>query len=167
MSTMKPSRMPLVALAVVALALIHIGCAGPTEVKGQEGNPSDPFSSRMEGGKGTVVEWSHYVQRHRPGKESPFRLVLYNDSRDTWQGRYCIQLLDRHSVVATLTQEEFSLQAGESWSRQVLARFPDDLAEGACGLALIIPGHLSSVTSIEVGKESDTFGGPWSEPVCQ
>jgi hypothetical protein len=166
MSAIKPGRLPLIVLTVVALALIVVGCAGPAKVQRQEGNPSDPFSSRMEGREGTIVEWSGYAQGHRPGKESTFDLVLYNESQDARQGRYCIQLLDRHSVVATLTQEGFSLQPGESWSRQVPIRFPDDLTDGAYGLALIIPGRLSSVTTVQVGTESDAPDGPWPEPIC-
>jgi hypothetical protein len=167
MSAAKPSRLPLMALTVIALPLIIAACASPPEVQGQETNRINPFSSQMEGGDGTVVEWSGYAQGHRPGKESAFELMIYNGSQDTRQGRYCIQLLDRHSVVATLIQEGFSVQPGESWSRQVPVRFQDGLAEGAYGLALIIPGRLSIVTTIHVGKVSDSYGGPWPEPVCQ
>lgn len=49
MSAMKPSWLPPIALTVVSLALIVAGCAGPTGAKGRESNPSDPFSSRVEG----------------------------------------------------------------------------------------------------------------------
>jgi hypothetical protein len=167
MSAMKPGWLPLIALPLVALSLIVDGCAGPTNVQEQEGSPTNPFSSRMEDEEGTIVEWNGYTQGHQSGKASTVGLELYNGSQDTWPGSFCIQLLDRHSVVATLTQERFSLQPGESWSRQVPVRFPDALAEGAYGLALIIPGRLSNVTTIQVGKGSDSYGGPWPEPVCQ
>lgn len=152
---------------MVGLMLIVAACADPMGTKEQESRWTDPFSSRVEGEEGTAVDWSGYAQGHRPGQESTFGLVLHNGSQDAWQGRYCIQLLDRHSVVATLMQGVFSLQSGESWSRQVPIRFPDGLVEGAYGLALIIPGRLSSVSTIQVGKESEAFGGPWPEPVCQ
>jgi len=164
---MKPSRLPLIALPLVALSLIVDGCAGPTNVQEQEGSPTNPFSSRMEGGEGTVLEWSGYAEGHQPGQESEFGLMMHNGSHNSWQGRYCVQLVDRHGVVATLTEEGFSLQPGESWSRQVPVRFPDALAEGAYGLALIVPGRLSNVTTIQVGKGSDSYGGPWPEPACQ
>jgi hypothetical protein len=167
MSAMKPGWLPLIALPLVALSLIVDGCAGPTNVQEQEGSPTNPFSSRMEDEEGTIVEWNGYTQGHQSGKASTVGLELYNGSRDAWSGRFCIQLLDRHSVVATLTQERFSLQPGESWSRQVPVRFPDALAEGAYGLALIIPGRLSNVTTIQVGNGSDSHGGPWPETVCQ
>jgi hypothetical protein len=49
----------------------------------------------------------------------------------------------------------------------VQIRIPDGLAAGAYGLAMIIPGRLSGVTTIQVGEESDVIGGPWPEPVCQ
>jgi hypothetical protein len=167
MPTSKLHSLPLIVLAVVALGLIVVACAGPTNVQEQDGNPTDPFSSRVEGGEGTIVEWNGYTQGHRPGKVSTVGLELYNGSRDAWSGRFCIQLLDRHSVVATLTQERISLQPGETWSGQVPIRFPDALVEGAYGLALIIPGHLSNVTTIQVGNGSDSHGGPWPETVCQ
>lgn len=167
MSAMKQYRLPLLALMVVALPLIVAGCASLAKAKGQELRQTDPFSNRIEGGEGAVVEWSGYAQGHQPGQESTFGLTMYSGSQDPWQGRYCIQLLDRHSVVVTLTQEGFSVQPGESWSRQVPIRFPDGLAKGAYGLALIIPGRLSSVTTIQVGEGSESFGGPWPEPVCQ
>jgi hypothetical protein len=121
----------------------------------------------MEGGEGIVVEWSGYAHGHQPGEEATFELALRNQGQDVWKGRSCIQLLDRHSVATTLTQEAFSLQPGEGLTRQVPIRFPDDLAEGTYGLALIIPGRLSSVTTIQVGNEGDTYVGPWPEPVCQ
>ncbi len=167
MSAMKPSWLQRIVLTVVALALMVVGCAGPTKARGQEGNPTDPFSSRMEGREGTVTEWSGYAQGHRPGEESTFELTLVNESQETWSGLYCMQLLDRDDVVATLIKAGFSLQPGESWSRQVPVRFPDGLAEGAYGLALIIPGRLSNVTTIQVGEESEAYGGPWPEPDCQ
>jgi len=166
MSVMKTSRLSPIALTVVALALTTAACAVPAEAKRQKGNRTEPFSSRIERGDGAAVVWSGYAQGHRPGEESTFEITLHNGSQETWSGRYCIQLLDRHSALAALTQEEFSLQAGESWSGQVVVRFPDDLAEGAYGLALIIPGCFSSVTTIQVGNESDTYVGPWPEPLC-
>jgi hypothetical protein len=167
MFAMKPSRLPRILLTVVALALIVVGCAGLTSAQGQEGNPTDPFSNRMGSGEGTVVEWSGYAQGHRPGEESTFELTLHNEGQETWSGLYCVQLLARDDVVATLVQAGFSLQPGQSWSRQVPIRFPDGLAEGAYGLALTVPGRLSSVTTIQVGEESEAYGGPWPESACQ
>jgi hypothetical protein len=166
MPARKQSLWPWVVLMGVALLLIAAGCGSLAEEQG-ETNRTDPFYNRMEAGQGAVIEWSGYARGHQPGQESTFALTIYDGSPDTWQGRYCVQLLDRHSLVATLEQEGFSLQRGESWVRQVVVRFPDGLADGAYGLALIFPGRLSSVTTIQVGKGSDTFGGPWPEPVCQ
>ena len=166
MSAKRQSRLLLAALTVVALTLTVAACAGPARAEGQGRSQTDPFSSRMEGGEGIVVEWSGYAHGHQPGEEVTFELVLRNEGQDVWRGRSCIRLLDRHSVAITLIQEVFSLQPGESWTRQVPIRFPDDLAEGTYGLALIIPGCLSSVTTIQVGNEGDTYVGPWPEPVC-
>ena len=160
------NALPLVALAVGALALLIAGCAAPVEVKEQGGNLTDPFSSRTEGENGVVVEWSGFTHGHQPGEGSAFVLVLRNGSQDVWQGRYCIQLLDRQSVVATLKRGEFSLQPGKDWGMQETIHFPDGLSEGAYGLALVIPGRLSSVETIQVGKGTGAYSGTWPEPTC-
>jgi hypothetical protein len=153
MSAERKSRLLAVfTVAVLALCVMACGSAKMTE---QEWNPTDPFSSRMEGGEGTAVEWNGYAQGHRSGEESMFELTLHNGSQETWSGLYCMQLLDRDGVAATLTQAGFSLQPGESWSRQEPIRFPDGLAEGAYGLA-----------TIQVGGENKAYSGPWPEPVC-
>lgn len=79
-------------------------------------------------------------------------LLLHNGSQDVWQGRYCIQLVDHQSVVATLKRGEFSVQPGEDWRMQESICFPDGLSDGVYGLALVIPEHLSSVKTIQVGE---------------
>jgi hypothetical protein len=162
-----PNGLPLVALAVGALTLLIAGCAAPAEVKEQGGNLTVPFSSRTETKDGIVVEWSGYTYGHRPVEKSAFELVLRNGSQDVWQGLYCIQLLDRQSVVATLKRGELSLQPGEYWGAQESIRFRDGLSEGAYGLALVIPGLLSSVETIQVGKGTGAYSGTWPEPTCQ
>jgi hypothetical protein len=161
------NALPLVALAVGALTLLIAGCAAPAEVKEQGTNLTDPFSSRSEGENGIVVEWSGYTHGHQPGKGSAFALMLRNGSQDVWQGRYCIQLLDRQSVVATLKRREFSLQPGKDWHTQESIHFPDGLSEGAYGLALAIPGRLSSVVTIQVGRGTGAYSVTWPEPTCQ
>ena len=166
MSARGKNLWPLIGLLGVALPLVVAGCGSLAEVQG-ETSRTDPFYNRMEAVQGAAIEWSGHSRGHQPGQESTFALTMYDGSQDPWQGRYCIQLLDRHGLVATLGQEGFSLQPGESWARQVAVRFPDGLADGAYGLALIFPGRLSSVTTIQVGTGNDTFGGPWPEPVCQ
>jgi len=163
------NALPLVALAVGALALLIAGCAAPADVadvKEQWGNLTDPFSSRTEDENGIVVEWSGFTHGHQPGEGSAFVLVLRNGSQDVWRGRYCIQLLDRQSVVATLKRGEFSLQPGKDWGMQETIHFPDGLSEGAYGLALVLPGRLSSVATIQVGKGTDAYSGTWPEPTC-
>lgn len=69
-------------------------------------------------------------------------------------------------MVATLKQGEFSLQPGKEWGMQETIRFPDSLSEGAYGLALVIPGHLSNVETIQVGNVTGTYSGTWPEPAC-
>jgi hypothetical protein len=160
------NTLPLIALAIGTLTLLIAGCSAPAEVKEQGGNLTDPFSSRTEGEKGIVVEWNGYTDGHQAGEGSAFELVLRNGSQDVWQGYYCIQLLDRQSVVATLKRGEFSLQPGTYWVLQEVIHFPDGLSEGAYGLALVIPGRLSSVETIQIGKGTGAYSGAWPEPTC-
>ena len=155
------------ALLLVVLAMVIAGCAAPADVKEQWGDLTDPFSSRTEGENGIVVEWSGFTHGHQPGEGSAFVLVLRNGSHDVWQGRYCIQLLDSQSVVATLKRGEFSLQPRKDWGMQETIRFPDVLSEGTCGLALVIPGRLSTVETIQVGKGTGAHNGTWPAPTCQ
>ena len=148
------NALPLVAVKVGALMLLMIGCAAPAEVKEPGSDLTDFFSSRMESQNGIVVEWSGHTHGHRPGDASAFVLLLHNGSQDVWQGRYCIQLVDLQSVVATLKRGEFSVQPGKDWRMQESIRFPDGLSEGVYGLALVIPGQLSSVQTVRVGEEN-------------
>ena len=154
-------------VAAGALALLIAGCAAPTKKNEQGGNLTDPFTSRIEGENGIVVEWSGDTHGHQSGEESAFELVLRNGSQNVWQGRFCIQLLDCQSVVASLKRGEFSLQPGEYWATQALIHFPDGLAEDAYGLALVIPGRLSNVVTIQVGSGTGAHSGSWSEPTCR
>jgi len=155
------------ALLLVVLAMVIAGCAAPADVKEQWDDLTDPFSSRAESEDGIVVEWSGLTRGHQPGGESAFVLMLRNGSHDAWQGRYCIQLLDSQSVVATLKRGEFSLQPGKDWGMQETIRFPDVLSEGTYGLALVIPERLSSVVTIRVGTGTGAHNGTWPVPTCQ
>ena len=166
MSAIRQSRQ-LHLLAVAILVLTVAACASSVEMNGQESSWTEPFLSQMQLGEGVTVEWSGYARGHQSGEESPVDLTLHNGSQGALSGLYCIQLLDRDGIVATLTREEFSLQPGESWARQIQIRVPSGLAAGDYALALAIPGRLSNVTTIQVGKEGDAWRGPWPEPVCQ
>jgi len=158
--------LPLVSLAVCVLALLIVSCAAPVEVKEPGSNLTDTFFSRSEDENGVVVEWSGFARGHQPGEGSAIKLVLHNGSQDVWQGSYCIQLLDRQSVAATLKRGEFSLQPGKDLGMQETIHFPDGLSEGAYGLALVIPGQLSIGETIQVGNETSSYGGTWPEPDC-
>jgi hypothetical protein len=166
MSTIMRQSRRLLLLTLVILVLTVAACASPVESNDQESGWTDPFLSQMQLGEGVTVEWSGYARGHQSGEESPLDLTLHNESQEAFSGLYCIQLLDRDGIVATLTREEFSLQPGESWSRQVQIRVPSGLAAGDYALALAIPGRLSNVTTIQVGKEGHAWRGPWPEPVC-
>jgi len=160
------NRLPLIVLGVAMLALLVASCAAPVDTKEEWGNLTDPFFSRSEDENGVVLEWSGFARGHQSGEGSAFVLVLRNGSEDVWQGRYCIQLLDSQSVVATLKQGEFSLQPGKDWGMQETILFPDDLSGGDYGLVLVIPGQLSIGETIQVGNETSAYGGTWPEPDC-
>jgi len=145
---------PLVALALIA-ALVLSGC-GPTPIPISE--MSEPFSSRSVSEDGIVVGWNGYSKGYQPRQDYMADLDFENGSNETWHGRYCVCLLDDQNVVATLGQQDFTLDPGAAMGTPHTISFPDDLAEGAYALALVVHqphGPIVNSVTIQVG---DTTG---------
>jgi hypothetical protein len=116
---------------------------------------TNPFTSRAEGADGIINEWSGNAGEHRPGEVSTFDLLLDNQSEDLWEGRYCIFLLSPEWLLQEMVRGDFVLEQGAASEQIVELAFPDDLAPGGYGLALIVQrpaGPTIQLTSIEVGK---------------
>jgi hypothetical protein len=150
-------------LVSLLLVLLLAGCVGvriPTVSIGAETSmtvelTTNPFTSRTEGADGIINEWSGNAGEHQPGEVSTFELLLENQSEDAWDGRYCIFLLSRDWFLKEMVRQDFMLEQGGAREQIIKLTFPDDLAPGGYGLALIIQrpaGPTIQLTSIEVGK---------------
>jgi hypothetical protein len=128
-------------------------------------NP-DPFVTTMQGEDGILVELRGDTRGHLPGAVSTFLLDVHNETGETWEGSYCLQLVDRTGVVETLAAEAFSLQSEQGFGTLLNARFPEDLSEEAYGLTLIFPDRFETVTKVYVGENMTADGGPWPQGAC-
>jgi hypothetical protein len=116
---------------------------------------TNPFTSRTEGADGIIDEWSGNAGEHQPGEVSTFELLLDNQSEGAWDGRYCIFLLSPDWFLQEMVRGDFVLEQGAAREQIIDLAFPDDLAPGGYGLALIVQrpaGPTIQLTSIEVGK---------------
>lgn len=94
-------------------------------------------------------------------------VAVQNNTDQHWDGRLCVQLLEPlpSSVVISLTQQDFSLEMGGGFARDVSVELPADLVAGTYGLALAVhqpTGPVVDVVSIRVGEGTrEPFQGEW------
>lgn len=73
----------------------------PTAVpRGVQGTERHPFHARSESENGIVVEWSGFSDGYKPGEPATVEVGFINGTDQSWRGRYCIQLVDRVSLVS-------------------------------------------------------------------
>lgn len=126
--------------------------------------PSDPFTTTYSlGEEGRRLSLSGSSAGHAAGKESEFQLRLDNRSGDdSWQGEYCILLLDSEGVVKEIDHEQFEVPVGLETEEQVTVQFPEGSA-GPIGLCVVIPQRASVVTTLWVGEKGADSAGPWPD----
>jgi hypothetical protein len=120
----------------------------------------EPFAATRESEDGAIVGWSGYTGGYEPGAEASFDITIKNETKDSWEGRFCLQLLDRQmpQVITTLEQRPFTLEPGVGFSDQITVRFPEDLSEGAYGLSLAVrrsAGPMVDLVPIQVGESDE------------
>jgi hypothetical protein len=157
-------RIWLIMLVFVA-GILLAGCTLPQE-PGPQTISKNPFSLRMQGEDGKLLELSGNSRGHMPGSEAAFDIRLVNQGLSTWRGEYCVQLVDESGVVSTFEQNEFNLESGEALFKPLRIMIPDDLAEGVYGLGIDIPERWTSTTTIYLGNVTDRSAGPFAEPDC-
>ncbi len=101
-----------------------------------------------------------------PGEEVPFILRMNNSAQVNWDGKYCLLLLNQSDTENQLLDGKFSLKPGEGQEVVLNAKIPSELVEDAYGLALVIPGSMASVTTVQIGKSTDARAKSWPEPRC-
>jgi hypothetical protein len=131
-----------------------------------EKEPSNLFSLRSESEDGILVEARSFATGYRPGDEFTFFLDVHNGSPGPWQADFCLVLVDREGVVATLIEDSFSLQPGEGFGTMLVAEYPANIREGAYGLALVIPERMASTSTVYLGVDQNQTAGPFAHPYC-
>jgi hypothetical protein len=146
-------------LIIFTLMLGVVGCN--TEPSPQTNTPHNPFTVVWGPGKDHVVTFTGDSIGHDVGEPSEFTLKLDNNSSNTWQGRYIVQLLDADSIVTDIADETFSVPAGIEKEIVVTAEFPDNL-DGSYGLSLYIPDReAQSIQTIWIGEKTGAAKVDW------
>jgi hypothetical protein len=157
---MKMRQRPTLWLAILLnVSVLFASACGPSRVAEAL---SDPFSARSAGENGIVVEWNGYADGYQLGQKAKIELGFENNGQDTWQVKYCIQLLDSQDVVATLGEREFILDPGTAMGTPHYLTLPHDseLDEGAYGLALVVhrpQGPMVNTVTIRIGESDDVY----------
>lgn len=159
---------------LIGLLIVSLAAAGCSSLPvSQDNQPSGPaaglqnaFSLSQKGEEGTQVGLVGYTVGYQPGQTYTLVFTLNNASSAPWIGSYCLQLLSREGIEATLEQNEFNLQAGQGFTRDLDLQIPENIEAGPYGLALVIPERSTSVTTIWVGQETNAQAGPWPQAEC-
>ena len=145
-------------LLLTTITLLVTSCRTPAN-RNQNPNQEihDPFSARRESEDGVIVAWSGNTKGYEPGAEVVVDVTIQNETDQSWQGRYCLQLLNcqSHEVVASLEQGTFTLESGVGLSDTIAGQLPEDLDEGGYALSLAVrrPGSpMVDLVPIQVGE---------------
>jgi hypothetical protein len=126
-----------------------------------------PFRVDMAGRDGAKVSWQGVTDGYRSGTAETMHLTINNSTGHTWDGRFCVQLLEPSPslVVIPLAEQEFSLEPDGGFSQDVRVDLPADLELGIHGLALVVyepGGPVVDVIPVQVGEgENELFQGDW------
>jgi hypothetical protein len=148
-------------VALTMIVLLVANCGPGTDATGTPlAQTREPFTARRESADGAIVEWGGYTGGYEPGAEEEFSITIKNETEETWQGRFCLQLLDRQmpQVITTLEQRPFTLEPGVGFSNQITVQFPDNLSEGAYGLSLAVRregGPMVDLVPVQVGESDE------------
>jgi len=126
-----------------------------------------PFRLDIEAEDGTFVSLESYAEGFLSGTTETMHMAVKNNTDQTWTGRLCLQLLEPRpsSVVIPLAEQEFELESGGGFKRDVDVDLPADLSSGTYGLALVVhepTGPGVGVIPVQVGEgEREPFQGEW------
>jgi len=152
-----------VALAVLALLAACAPPAGPTP----DVTERHPFRVDIGGEDGAKVSWEGYTKGYLPGSNETFHLAVQNNTKGPWEGRVCMQLLEPapSQVVMLLAEQDFDLEPGGGFARDVTVDLPAELTPGTYGLSLVVhqpTGPVVDVIPVWVGEgEPEPFQGEW------
>jgi hypothetical protein len=153
----------LCAFTLLGLLAACAGNGSSTSLSGAR----QTFSVDMTGGDGARVSWQGYTDGLQPGTAETMHLAINNNTRQAWNGRFCVQLLEPmpSSVVIPLAEQEFSLESDGGFAQDARVELPAGLTPGIRGLALVVhepSGPIVAVIPVQVGEgEREPFQGDW------
>jgi hypothetical protein len=109
----------------------------------------------------SYAELTGYTDGFIPGNTYEFELLIRNDTGESWQGRYCMFLVNDKEIVLHIESEGFDLQPAGGLSRTVQMTVPEDYEDGAYGLTLLVSDRGASVTAIRIGEDTPQAAGPF------
>lgn len=142
-------------------ALFAVGCQASVEQKQTPtAEPRQPFSARSESEDGIIVAWNGYTDGYQAGQETAIEITLNNQTDQTWNGRFCLQLMARESaaVVQTLAQREIDLEPDAGFSDTLTITLPETMEAGGYGLSLVVrrpQGPMTNLIPIQVGGSNE------------
>jgi hypothetical protein len=145
--------------SIVVLVLANSGCQ--QEPDSQSEISPDPFTVVWGPGKEYVVTFIGDSAGHAAGEISEFTLKLNNNSSESWQGEYIIQLLGPDEIVMEIARDTFEVPAGLGPEIVIPVEFESTL-DGPYGLSLYIPEReAQSVQTIWIGEKRSFDVRPW------
>jgi hypothetical protein len=153
----------LFAFAVLSL----VAACGPADGSSLDLAERNPFSLQTASEDGTQVRWDAYANGYQPGASETMDISVSNNTDQAWQGRLCVQLLERAPSLAVhpLAELEIDLESGLGFDDTVSVVMPIDLLPGTYGLALVVyrpAGPAIDIVSIQVGDSSEQRStNPW------
>jgi len=150
----------LISVLMIAVLGIVIGGCKSTPTSSQE-MALNPFTVVWGPESERVVTFSGDSAGHVAGEVSEFTIRLDNNSQESWQGEYIVQLLDSDGIVMEIDRDTFDVRSGMGSQIDIQARFDAGL-DGPYGLSLYIPSReAQSIQTIWIGEESTEEVGHW------
>ena len=156
MNTLKIKYLWIALMLAGLLSLSVMACA----TQPQPAKPYNPFTLGIG-----YAELTGYTDGFMPGNTYDFEMTIRNDTEETWQGKYCLFLVDEKEIVMEIGGDSFNLLQAGSLTRTVSMAVPEDFKDGSYGLTLVIPDRGASVTTIRIGENVPQAVGPFLDVI--
>lgn len=133
---------------------------------GNDGGQGEEFTASETLDDGSLIELTGNTAGHAGGDQSDFSVLFRNGDGSNggeWASVYCVVLMDRNAPLMS-GGDSFAIPEGLQVENQLQLVLPPGLAEGAYGLAIVVPDHGSVSQTIWVGDEGDETGISWPVP---
>lgn len=154
---------PGLGLGLLVLGAVACGANGA-----EPGLPElkDPFRTWTHMAEGFTYEVEGYAVGHHRENPSPFTVRLANTTHESWEGSFCVLLLNQEGVAKELLQTSFAvgpslLPWSEEW--QVNGDWVEGVPERPYGLAVVFPERSAQYVTIWVGEPGHQSVPGWPQ----